>query len=101
MQLDNNYTKAYYRRAAANMALGRFKKALRDFELVHKAHPKDVDAKKKFEECKKIYMQEAFAKAIAVEEKSIVEQINITTMSEWACGTDGVMCVCCSNRGLI
>jgi len=34
IDLDKNYVKGYYRRAAANMALGKFKLALRDYELV-------------------------------------------------------------------
>ncbi len=35
----------YYRRATANMALGKFKYALKDFEAVMKRKPRDVDAK--------------------------------------------------------
>ena len=46
----------YYRRAAANMALGKFKNALRDFEIVAKAKPRDKDAKQKFDECSKVYL---------------------------------------------
>ena len=34
IELDKNYVKGYYRRAAAHMALGKFKLALRDFETV-------------------------------------------------------------------
>jgi serine/threonine-protein phosphatase 5 len=47
---------------------------------VRKVHPNDTDAKKKYDECNKIVRQEAFAKAIASEEKSIVDQIDISTM---------------------
>ena len=36
------------------MALGKFKNALRDFEIVAKAKPRDKDAKQKFEECSKV-----------------------------------------------
>jgi serine/threonine-protein phosphatase 5 len=36
IELQPLVAKGYYRRAAANMALGRFKKALKDFDLVRK-----------------------------------------------------------------
>ncbi|CAI4223253.1 unnamed protein product [Auanema sp. JU1783] len=65
--LDRNFIKAYYRRATANMALGRFKKALGDYATVAGALPNDPDAKRKHEECKKIVKRMAFEKAIAVD----------------------------------
>ena len=68
IEVDPKYLKAYYRRAAAYMALGKYKLALKDYERVHKARPNDADAKKKYTECKKIQQQAAFAKAISVEE---------------------------------
>lgn len=34
IELDKTYTKAYYRRAAAYMSLGKFKLALKDYETV-------------------------------------------------------------------
>lgn len=34
IQIDANYLKAYYRRAAAQMSLGKFKNALQDLEYV-------------------------------------------------------------------
>ena len=37
------------------MALGKFKNALRDFEVVAKAKPRDKDAKQKFDECSKVF----------------------------------------------
>lgn len=42
---DPSYLKAYYRRAAAHMSLGKFKLALSDFEVVSKRRPNDSDAK--------------------------------------------------------
>lgn len=68
LELDKTYLKGYYRRAAANMALGKFKNALRDFEIVAKAKPRDKDAKQKYEECSKITRRIAFEKAIAVDD---------------------------------
>uniref|UniRef100_A0A8W8IG72 Serine/threonine-protein phosphatase 5 n=1 Tax=Magallana gigas TaxID=29159 RepID=A0A8W8IG72_MAGGI len=83
LQLDKNYIKAYYRRASANMALGKFKVALKDFESVVKVRPNDKDARAKFNECKKIVQMQAFQKAIAVEEnhKSVADSIDLASMS--------------------
>ncbi|ESO10146.1 hypothetical protein HELRODRAFT_156394 [Helobdella robusta] len=83
IKLDPKYVKAYYRRATANMALGKFKLALKDFEAVTKSHPTDKDAQKKYNECNKIVTRIAFEKAISVEEKkkSVVDQINLSTIS--------------------
>lgn len=80
---DNKYIKGYYRRASANMALGKFKLSLRDYEAVVKVCPKDKDARKKFTECKKLVHQQAFAKAIAVEDNkvSLVESLDLESMT--------------------
>lgn len=84
LDLDRNYVKGYYRRAAAFMALGKFRGALKDFETVVKFRPSDLDAKKKLTECSKIVKQMAFAKAIAVDDsvtrKSVAESVNLETM---------------------
>lgn len=37
IELDKKYIKGYYRRAASNMALGKFRAALRDYETVRDA----------------------------------------------------------------
>ena len=65
------------------MALGKFKQALRDFEAVKRARPKDPDALTKFNECSKIVRQKAFARAIAGEpDKNISESIDLESMGE-------------------
>jgi len=81
-ETDKSYLKAYYRRAAAYMSLGKYKLALKDYEGVYKARPNDKDAKMKFTECKKIVQQIAFQKAISVEEvkKSVSETIDVESM---------------------
>ena len=38
LELDPKYIKGYYRRASANLALGKFKNALRDYEYVFRSH---------------------------------------------------------------
>ena len=83
LDLDPGYVKGYYRRAAAFMALGKFRQALKDFETVVRVRPKDLDAKQKVIECGKIVKQAAFAKAISVDDavrKSVAEGINLESM---------------------
>ncbi|XP_048577140.1 serine/threonine-protein phosphatase 5 [Nematostella vectensis] len=77
IQLDRKYIKGYYRRATANMALGKFKLSLKDYEMVVKFHPSDKDAKAKYTECKKIVQRQAFEKAIAAEEKLVSDSIDV------------------------
>ncbi len=83
IELDKNYVKGYYRRAAAHMAVGKFKEALKDFETVVKVRPNDKDAKAKLIECRKIVNRIAFEKAISVDDckKSIADSIDIENMS--------------------
>ena len=66
------------------MALGKFKLALKDFEAVKKAKPRDPDAVAKFNACNKIVTQQAFERAIAVEssKKNITETIDLTIMGK-------------------
>ena len=82
IELNSSYIKAYYRRASANFAMGKFKIALKDFENVAKAKPSDADAQKRFKECEKIVRLIAFEKAIAVDdnEKSVIESIDLDSM---------------------
>ncbi|KAK6060510.1 GroES-like protein, partial [Cooperia oncophora] len=82
ISIDPSYMKGYYRRATANMALARFKKALADYATVVRAHPNDADAKRKHDECQKIVRRIAFEKAISVDhdKKSISESIDLSTM---------------------
>uniref|UniRef100_A0A4W5RQM1 Serine/threonine-protein phosphatase n=1 Tax=Hucho hucho TaxID=62062 RepID=A0A4W5RQM1_9TELE len=65
LEIDKNYIKGYYRRATSNMALGKFKAALKDYETVVRVRPNDKDAKMKYQECNKIVKQKAFERAIA------------------------------------
>uniref|UniRef100_A0A8U7P068 protein-serine/threonine phosphatase n=1 Tax=Corvus moneduloides TaxID=1196302 RepID=A0A8U7P068_CORMO len=83
VQLDAKYVKGYYRRAASNMALGKFKAALRDYETVVKVRPNDKDAKLKYQECHRIVKQKAFERAIASDEhkRSVVDSLDIESMT--------------------
>jgi serine/threonine-protein phosphatase 5 len=68
--LDPAYVKAYYRRAVAQMALGKLKEALADFKSVVKVAPRDRDALLKLKDCEKEFRRLEFEKAIAFEEVS-------------------------------
>ncbi|XP_025221727.1 serine/threonine-protein phosphatase 5 isoform X1 [Theropithecus gelada] len=83
IELDKKYIKGYYRRAASNMALGKFRAALRDYETVVKVKPHDKDAKMKYQECNKIVKQKAFERAIAGDEhkRSVVDSLDIESMT--------------------
>lgn len=71
IELDPRYIKAYYRRAAAFMALNRHKDALGDFQKVAELENEDKNPNKfiyaKINECKKLIHRLAFEKAISVE----------------------------------
>uniref|UniRef100_A0AC35TGQ5 Protein-serine/threonine phosphatase n=1 Tax=Rhabditophanes sp. KR3021 TaxID=114890 RepID=A0AC35TGQ5_9BILA len=83
IKIDPNYLKGYYRRAGAKMALGKFREALKDFEIVKKAMPSDKDAMMKFNECNKIVKRIAFEKAISTDHDKvdICASINIDTIT--------------------
>lgn len=83
IELDRNYVKGYYRRAAAYMSLGKFKLALTDYKTVVKARPNDKDAAARCTECSKMVKMLAFQKAISVEEKkNIADMINLEAMGK-------------------
>ncbi|MCP9262459.1 Serine/threonine-protein phosphatase 5 [Dirofilaria immitis] len=79
LKLDSGYSKGYYRRATAYMALGKLKLALKDYDTLRKALPNNADAKQKYDECQKLMRKIAFEKAISVDhdKRSIGDFINI------------------------
>jgi serine/threonine-protein phosphatase 5 len=62
IRLDPTYTKAYYRRGSAQFALGKYREAQRDFQLVEKTGQSEATAKVKA--CEKAIMKASFSKAI-------------------------------------
>ncbi|KAI9322621.1 Metallo-dependent phosphatase-like protein [Dichotomocladium elegans] len=83
LKIDPGLTKANYRRASANMALGKFKDALRDLRVVSKRAPGDKDAKAKLDECQKIVKRIEFEKALEHDDTkpSVAESLDIETMT--------------------
>eukprot|EP01138_Halocafeteria_seosinensis_P015381 gb/GECG01015698.1/.p1 GENE.gb/GECG01015698.1/~~gb/GECG01015698.1/.p1 ORF type:complete len:526 (+),score=77.20 gb/GECG01015698.1/:1-1578(+) len=67
INLDPTYTKAYYRRGSAYLALGKYKSAKKDLYYVCQQCPQDRDARVKLQECQKQIKRQQFAEAIASE----------------------------------
>ena len=51
--IDPEFVKGYYRRASANMALGKLKDAIKDFKAVIKLAPSDPTSRAKLNSCQK------------------------------------------------
>ncbi|KAL7589233.1 serine/threonine-protein phosphatase 5 isoform X1 [Lactuca sativa] len=83
VEIDPKYSKGYYRRGAAYLAMGKFKEALKDFQQVKRICPNDPDASKKLKECEKAVMKLKFEEAIATpssEQHSVAESIDFRTI---------------------
>jgi serine/threonine-protein phosphatase 5 len=74
IKLDASYVKASYRRGSAQLALGKYKEAQKDFKRVCKVKPKDKDARNKLNACTKLVKQAAFAAAIGYDGTAPVSQ---------------------------
>lgn len=68
IEINSKYSKGYYRRGAAYLAMGKFKEALKDFQQVKRICPNDPDAARKLKECEKAYQKIRFEEAIAVKD---------------------------------
>ncbi|XP_047942408.1 serine/threonine-protein phosphatase 5 isoform X3 [Salvia hispanica] len=83
IEIDPKYSKGYYRRGAAYLAMGKFKEALKDFQQVKRLCPNDPDAAKKLKECEKAVMKLKFEEAISVpesEKRSVADSIDYHTI---------------------
>ncbi|TYK21148.1 serine/threonine-protein phosphatase 5 [Cucumis melo var. makuwa] len=79
IEIDPKYSKGYYRRGAAFLAMGKLKEALKDFQQLKKICPNDPDAAKKLKECEKAVMKLKFEEAISVpesERRSVADSID-------------------------
>ncbi|KAG0171579.1 Serine/threonine-protein phosphatase 5 [Apophysomyces sp. BC1015] len=78
LTIDPTLAKANYRRASANMALGKFKEALKDLKMA-----RDKDAKSKLDECAKIVKRIEFEKAIEHDDRiaSVADSLDPSTMT--------------------
>ncbi|WOL12397.1 hypothetical protein Cni_G21164 [Canna indica] len=83
IEIDPRYSKGYYRRGTAYLAMGKFKQALKDFQQVKRICPNDPDATRKLKECEKAVQKLRFEEAIAVHESercSVAESIDFRTI---------------------
>ncbi|CAM8949837.1 unnamed protein product [Rhodiola kirilowii] len=83
IEIDPKYSKGYYRRGAAYLAMGKFKEALKDFQQVKRLSPNDPYAAKKLKECEKAVMKLKFEEAISLpqsEKRSVAESIDYHTI---------------------
>ncbi|CAI9089092.1 OLC1v1023598C1 [Oldenlandia corymbosa var. corymbosa] len=83
IEIDPKYSKGYYRRGAAYLAMGKFKEALKDLQQVKKLCPNDPDAAKKLKECEKAVMKQKFEEAISVpdsQKRSVAETVDYHTI---------------------
>lgn len=79
IEIDPRYSKGYYRRGAAYLAMGKFKEALKDFQQVKRICPNDPDATRKLKECEKAVQKIRFEEAISVgdtERRSIADSLD-------------------------
>ncbi|KAJ1738305.1 Palmitoyl-protein thioesterase 1 [Coemansia sp. RSA 989] len=80
LELDPSFTKAFYRRAAANLAMGLLPEARSDFRQVTLRQPNDAGARKKYAECDKLYRRIQFEKAIDSEadRKRVADSVDLS-----------------------
>lgn len=84
IELDKTFTKAYYRRGSAYMALAKYKEALKDFKALRQLKPNDKDALEKFKAADKEVKRQAFEKAIHAdqpEEQPLSEKLDPASMT--------------------
>lgn len=76
-----DFTKGYYRRGTAYLALGKNKEALKDFTSLCKLAPNDKDAREKLKHCQKKVQTERFEKAIQSEKsKPLSETLDFNSI---------------------
>ncbi|KAK6440910.1 Palmitoyl-protein thioesterase 1 [Oleoguttula sp. CCFEE 5521] len=81
IELDQNFVKAYYRRAMANTAVLRHADAIHDWKIVVRKNPADKTAKMQYEACQKMVKRDAFLKAIEVADApSAAEGLDLENM---------------------
>ncbi|OEL34444.1 Serine/threonine-protein phosphatase 5, partial [Dichanthelium oligosanthes] len=87
IEVDPRYSKGYYRRGAAYLAMGKFKEALKDFQQVKKICPNDPDATRKLKECEKAVQKIRFEEAISVgeaERRSVADSIDYHIVARYS-----------------
>ena len=58
IELDQSYTKAYYRKAVANKGLGNYQTALEEFQRLQNGCPNNKSCQKQIQDCKTLIYQQ-------------------------------------------
>lgn len=87
-EIEPSYTKAYYRKGCAFLAMAKYKQAKDEFTIAAKTSPNDPDLRRKITECKKQLQSAAFAKAICSAMPSPIDAAN-PDLIEIPVGYDG------------
>jgi len=74
MSIDKTYAKGYYRKGSAEIALGKYKEAMKSFKQVVTLYPQNKEAREKYQMCEKIVKKMAFEEAIEVQEVRFLKQ---------------------------
>lgn len=72
---DASYSKGYYRRGSANIALNHLADAIKDFKKVCQLEPQNKDARDKFATTLKEHKEREFAKCIGKDDEKIVVKL--------------------------
>lgn len=73
--------KGYYRLGSAQLALGKYKEAVKSFKQVVKIYPQNKEAKEKLTTCEKVVRRLAFEDAIAVNDVPVSETIDLSSFA--------------------
>ena len=73
---DSSYSKGYYRRGSANVALNHMADAVKDFKKVCQLEPQNKDARDKYATTLKEHKEREFAKCIQKDDERIVVNLD-------------------------
>lgn len=81
LQVDPDFSKAYYRKGVSLMAMLNYKEAQTNFKIILKKLPKDKATNENLKQCVNYLKKEAFERAIAGDEKaSIIQSLDYEGM---------------------
>ncbi|KAH9935326.1 phosphoprotein phosphatase [Fomitopsis serialis] len=88
IELDPNYSKAYYRRATCYLQTMKFKQAIADFKKVLALEPNNALVRQQMDSTAKIMRKSEFEKAIEMEEEASPVERCLAIISEGGCDLD-------------
>jgi len=73
---DPTYSKGYYRRGSAHVAMNQLAEAIKDFKSVCKLEPQNKDAREKWQTTMKEHKEREFAKCIQIDDEKIIVNLD-------------------------